>query len=98
MRNKASLIKYKNGEYFPFSWQDIVLDEEINIYDFDTIVPLLKILDYPAIKSVWNETLNSSSTVLKNPGKVLPRYIMKMHLKQYALYSFKDSWRWKESS
>lgn len=98
MHNKAGLIRYKNGKYFPFYWQDIILDEDIDIYNFETIIPLLKILDYPAIPQVWNDTLISSITVLKNPGAVLPRYIMKMHLKQYALYSFKDSWRWKESS
>lgn len=71
------------------------LTRHLDNFDEKTYEWILKKLDYPYIPEVWNEIRENE--ISKNPNKilgstsVLGRYISKMKLKQWNMYTYKDS-------
>ena len=64
--------------------------KNINTYDFDTIIPLLKELNFPYIKKEFAQ-LRFFSDIPPSKRMVISRYLSKMKLASFRDYTFEDS-------
>lgn len=75
-RNKKYYTKYSKKE----------IKNMVNIYDLNTFIPLLKDMDYPYIKAIWDKIVEEY-----NNDTVFGRYIATMRLAAYRNFNFLDS-------
>ena len=89
--NRKEYVWYRNKEWYPVKIVDIVKD--INPDDFNTVVPILKELDYPALEDEWIHT--KYHCIRQEQGKevMFKKYISKMWLKAYKKFTFEDTER-----
>ena len=87
--NRKEYVWYRNKEWYPIKVEEIIKDIDIN--NFNTVIPILKKLDYPAIKHEWEHTVKYGSTHDQGPEVIFKKYISKMWLKAYKPCTFKDS-------
>lgn len=65
----------------------------VNVYDPETFVWILREIDVPYIKEVWDATVDKykDDPTKFSSTSILGRYLTKMHMSQYNMYRFKDT-------
>ena len=89
--NRKEYVWYRNKEWYPIKVEEIVKD--INPDDFNTVVPILQKLNYPALEDEWVNT--KYHCIRQEQGKevMFKKYISKMWLMSYKEFTFEDSER-----
>lgn len=85
IRDKFSFYKYKNSNERFLICKDCLMSQ-LDIYNKDTFLWILKELDIPFIEEEWNRIVERH-----NDKSVLGRYIAKMKLRGFQGYSWLDS-------
>ena len=83
---KKRYFKKRNGEFYTELTKTEILNN-ININDLNTVLPYLKILDYPYFKRIWTLTIEHSD----NKYYVFGKYIARMRLKGFINFGYNDS-------
>lgn len=87
MRNKY--FKYHSMDYYTDFTKEQILST-INPYDWNTIIPWLKILNYPAIKKYYLMSLKLKEEQNKNPKLAFGHYLARMNLASFRSFGFGD--------
>ena len=89
--NRKEYVWNRNKEWYPVKIEEIVKD--INPDDFNTVIPILQKLNYPALEDEWERT--KYHCIRQEQGKevMFKKYISKMWLMSYKDFTFEDSER-----
>ena len=89
--NRKEYVWYRNKEWCPVKVEELVKD--IDPDDFNTVIPILQKLNYPALEDEWVHT--KYHCIRQEQGKevIFKKYISKMWLMSYKSLTFKDSER-----
>ena len=88
---RKEYVWYRNQEWYPIKVEEIV--KNINPDDFNTVIPILRILNYPALEEEWVHTKNACIRQGQGKEAILKKYISKMWLATYKPLTFEDSER-----
>lgn len=86
---KRNFYTYKDGSYCPIFKEDI--QNSIDVFRPQSIIPWCKIFDIPFILSQWCYILSSSTIKCKLDGKLFGKYLAWMKLPSFRSYTFKDT-------
>lgn len=89
--NRKEYVWYRNKEWYPVKVEEIVKD--INPDDFNTVIPILQKLNYPALEDEWVRTKHHCIRQEQGKKVMFKKYISKMWLASYKPLTFKDSER-----
>ena len=89
--NRKEYVWYRNKEWYPVKVEEIVKD--INPDDFNTVIPILEKLNYPALEDEWVHTKHHCIHQEQGKEVMLKKYISKMWLMTYKSLTFEDSER-----
>lgn len=92
--NRKEYVWYRNKEWYPIKVEEIIKNIDIN--NFNTVIPILQKLNYPAIEREWKLLVEYCSTHNQGPEVILKKYISKMWLKAYQPWTFEDSERFNQ--
>ena len=87
------LYKKRNGNIYPYFKENI--KKQINPFDSNTFINILKEMDYPFIQEEWDMLIKQC---LKKKGllnTILGKYISLMQTKSFKNFTFKDSNKFK---
>lgn len=76
----------KDGQYCPYKKEDIY--DSINIDDYNTILPICKLLNIPFIEEDWKRWKRSHSHL---GSKIICRYHAQMKLLGYKGFTYEDT-------
>ena len=79
--NRKEYVWYRNKEWYPIKVEEIIKNIDIN--NFNTVIPILQKLNYPAIEREWKLLVEYCFTHNQGPEVILKKYISKMWLKAY---------------
>ena len=89
--NRKEYVWYRNKEWYPIKVEEIV--KNINPDDFNTVIPILQILNYPALEEEWVHTKHACIRQEQGKEAMFKKYISKMWLAAYKPLTFEDSER-----
>ena len=89
--NRKEYVWNRNKEWYPVKVEEIVKD--INPDNFNTVIPILKKLNYPALEYEWVNTKYHCIRQEQSKEVMFKKYISKMWLQAYKSLTFEDSER-----
>ena len=89
--NRKEYVWYRNKEWYPVKVEEIVKD--FNPDDFNTVIPILQKLNYPALEDEWTNTKYHCIRQGQDKKIMFKKYISKMWLMSYKELTFEDSER-----
>lgn len=89
--NRKEYVWNRNKEFYPIKVEELVKD--INPDDFNTVIPILQKLNYPAFEDEWMRTKYACVRQEQDKKFMLKKYISKMWLMSYKDFTFEDSER-----
>lgn len=92
--NRKEYVWYRDKTWYPIKVKEIVKDIDVN--NFNTVIPILKKLNYPAIEREWYNTVEHCIRQSQGSEVVLKKYVSKMWLMGYKPFTFEDSERFNQ--
>ena len=89
--NRKEYVWNRNKEFYPIKVEELVKD--INPDDFNTVIPILQKLNYPAFEDEWVRTKHACIRQEQDKKFMFKKYISKMWLMSYKDFTFEDSER-----
>ena len=87
--NQKEYVWYRDKSWYPIKVSEIV--KTIDFKDFNTIIPILQKLNYPALQDEWRRTVEHCINQGQGIEIMFKKYISKMWLQAYKPLTFMDT-------